>query len=289
MNRHASLTIPLVLAFLLSGCGTNSPLSSIGDGAAEMAGKVLLGLPSDGEASGQRSTSTSARTNTRSADRPMVRTRRVSPGNPGDLYTGQVRTANGGYTVMLTLLDGRFSHASYPDVACASNLKAVRSYYGDSMTFVEHVYEDAEGQCVPSEQLAVKPQRDGSVLLRTISDGQVTGEGSLRPSVVPVPDNLVGDWEAELGGKYGGPRSTIYVRLAQDGESFTEFEDNYCSGRSRFAFMTSGSMSLAGFQEPTECDDGGMVSYQQINRNMLERRTYTPDGRVASSVRMARR
>ena len=288
MNRHSSLPLTLLLALLLSGCGTNSTLSGIGEEAADVAGKLILGLPGSDDDSFQGSAST-RRSVTPKMDRPMVRTRCVSEGNPGDLYMGAVRTSGGSYTVMLTLLDGRFSHASYPDLACASNLKAVRSYYGDAMTFIEHVYEDAEGQCVPSEQIAVKPQRDGSLMLRTMSGGVVTGEGSLRPAVVPVPDNLVGDWEAELGGKYGGPRSMILVRLAQDGESFAEFNDNYCSGRSRFAFMTSGSMNLAGFQEPTECDDGGMVSYQLVNRNMLERRTYSPDGRVTSSVRMERR
>jgi hypothetical protein len=274
MVRNAWSVCSVALLVLLSGCAADNPLLGVSEEVAKVAGALIIGNGANTSARGQRST-------------PMVSTRKVSSDNPGRLYSGYMRDGAGDqFLVLLTLHDGIYSHVSYPQVHCASNLRALPSYLAGqnskAKVFDEFLYFDTHKRCGASERVEVTSLNHGAYRLRTYSRGRISSEGILQPAVVPVPDAMEGVWEAK--GQQWGARARIRVRLAQNGLSYTEFEQHGCESRSRLAFQDSEQYLVAGYHEPTECDAGGYVVYELTNRQAITRTAYAPGGETTSQI-----
>lgn len=278
MVRNAWRVSTAALLVLLGGCAADNPLLGVGQEMAKVAGALVQGGGSSNASGTQRT-------------RPMVSTRKVSSGNPGGLYSGYMRDSAGDqFLVLLTLQDGIYSHVSYPNVQCASNLRALPSYLNarssKSKVFDEFLYFDTHQRCGASERVEVTALDRGAYRLRTYSRGRISSEGTLQPAVVPVPDAMEGVWEAK--GQQYGSRATIRVHLAQDGVSYTEFLSRGCESQSRMAFQDSEQFLVAGYHEPTECDDGGYVVYEMTNSNAITRTAFTPHGEERSKVMLTK-
>jgi hypothetical protein len=222
----------------------------------------------------------------RQGDRPLVSTRRVSKGNPGALYGGNVRSASGQYVVLVTVLPGRLSHATYPTLQCASNLHLAGGTSNHVLGYRESVYLDSQGQCAASERVELTEADDGRYRFRTYSRGSVTSEGMIVPTVVPVPDAMVGTWQTTAAQK--SSKEFIRVVLAQDGSNYTDFNVSRCTDRSLMAYEDSGRTMVSGYQEPSKCDNGGYVVFQQRADDVIERIAHAPDGTVTSKVALRR-
>lgn len=278
MVRNAWRTCCAMVLVLLGGCAGDNPLLGAGQEVAKLAAAQVLG-------GGGINTSRNQWAG------PMVSTRKVSAGNPGGLYSGYMRDSDGDqFLVLLTLQDGNYSHVSYPKVQCASNLRALPNYLNarssKSTVFDEFLYFDTHRRCRASERVEVTTLDRGEYRLRTYSRGRISSEGTLQPAVVPVPDAMEGVWEAK--GQQYGSRVTIRVHLAQDGVSYTEFLSRSCESQSRMAFQDSEQFLVAGYHEPTECDDGGYVVYEMTNSNAITRTVFTPHGEERSKVMLTK-
>ena len=278
MDRNARSVMSAALLVLVTGCAADNPLLGVGQEVMNVAGALVQGGNVANATGAQRS-------------RPMVSTRKVSSGNPGRLYSGYMRDSAGDqFLVFLTLLDGTYSHISYPSVQCASNLRPLPRYLAgrntDAMVFDEFLYFDSSKRCAASERVEVIELDRGGYRLRTYSRGGISSEGTLLPAVTPVPDAMEGVWEAK--GRQYGSRTTIRVHLAQDGQSYTEIQYRDCEAISRFAFQDSEQFLVAGYQEPTECDPGGYVVYEMTNSNAITRTSYSPSGATNSQISMTK-
>ncbi len=278
MVRNAWSVCSAALLVLLAGCAADNPLLGVGQEVAKVAGALVKGGGGSNASGTQRS-------------RPMVSTRKVSSGNPGRLYSGYMRDSAGDqFQVFLTLQDGIYSHVSYPNVQCASNLRALPSYLAGrgskAKVYDEFLYYDTHQRCAASERVEVTSLDRGAYRLRTFSSGRISSEGTLQPAVVPIPDAMEGVWEAK--GQQWGARATIRVHLAQDGVSYAEFEQHGCESESRLAFQDSEQFLVAGYHEPTECVAGGYVIYELTNSNAITRTAYAPRGEETSRVTLTK-
>jgi hypothetical protein len=275
MCRKAGIGAVLALLVLIQGCAVDSPMLELGQGVVKVAESMARGKSALTRDLSQAQ-----------GDRPAVSTRHVSPGNPGNLYGGYVRSGNARYLVMLTLQEGRFSHATYPGLQCATNLRAMFGSSRRVQAFEEFVYYDTNGQCSASDRVELREGERGGYYLRTYSGGRITGEGLLSPMVVPVPDSMVGAWKSVDG--YSRLGGELQVVFAQDGLSYTDFDLARCKARSLMSYQDSGRLLVAGYQEPTQCDNGGYVVFEMVRQNLLQRTTYAPNGETTSQVMLSR-
>jgi hypothetical protein len=114
----------------------------------------------------------------------------------------------------------------------------------------------------------------------------MSSRGLLKPSEVPIPQNMVGTWHGEAK-TANGSKAEIYVELSRAGLSTTRYSELNCESD---LYLTGGATANVGFTEVNDqkgsaCDAKTLVAFSFSDSKTLLRKAYSPDtGKIISET-----